>query len=141
MAQYGHRLLRTRLYEFTLRCSRCGRLWQDSCLDTFDSAASPIQSKHVEYLNREICRQIHCRWPGCRRPHVLALLVRCVLWPFTWKPLFGYCRIVDTKVVSETNQLIGPHLDAVEIMKIQLEGMHEANRIIASTFKRREPPD
>jgi hypothetical protein len=141
MAQYGHRLLITRLFNFTLRCSRCGSIWPDTCLDTFDSAASPIQSRHVEYLNREMCRQIQCRRQGCSRPTFPALLVRCVLWPFTRKPLFGYCRIVDTKVVSETNQLIGPHLDAVEIVNIQLAAMHEANRIIASTFKDRERPD
>lgn len=134
MAQYGFRCIETKLYEFSLRCSRCGHVWPDTCLDRRDSAVSPPRSQYIEYKNRELTRQISCL-VGCSHPSALVLIARCVLWLFTRKPVFGYGQIADERLVSENRQMIGPHLDAVEILKIQLEGMQQANRITASTFK------
>jgi hypothetical protein len=57
------------------------------------------------------------------------------MFVFTGRPVFGHGEILNEKVHSHTRQVIPPGLDAVEVLNIQLAGMREANRIIASSFK------
>lgn len=137
MPQYGFRFIDTTLYEFTIRCSRCARVWTDTCLDQWDSADPRTfkNGRYVQFRNREASGQLDCRW-GCSHPPALLALARFVMFAFTRKPVFGHGEIVSEKAQSHTRQIIPPGIDAVEAMNIQLEGMREQIRIIESSFKK-----
>jgi len=135
MPQYGFRFIESTLYEFTIRCSRCGRVWPDTCFNKWDSADSNTRpfARYVEFQNRALTGQLDCQW-GCSQASVLVALARFVMSFFTGRPVFGHGEIVNEQVRS-TRQVIPPGLDSVEILNIELAGMREANRIIASSFQ------
>jgi len=136
MPQHGFRHIETTLHRFTVKCSRCWRTWPETCLDKWDSADqnSRPEARYVAFLNRERARGLECQW-GCSDASAFVALGRFFASFVTRKAVLGHGRIVNDEVQA-TQQVIEPgSLDALEVLNIQLEGLNEVNRIIASTYK------
>lgn len=140
MPRYDFRHIRSRYFEFTIQCSRCGHRWPDSCFDQQDSKYpdDPGGRRYIDFLNDEVCCRLHCRL-GCSDPEPILLFGRFFVWLFTQKPIRGYGKILVSTKFYDNTQVIPPGLDAEEEIQMLVEAMESANRITASTYKTQDP--